>query len=483
MHTNQLSSLQHLPTAPFLLTVLASKNLISSISLEDIAPMLLQHLDLSNNRISNVSALGAVPSLTYLNLSANHISAISGFHSLTNLQTLKIANNSLLQVAPSTFAPSLQSLDVHSNGLADARQLVMCLRNLKILHSLIITQNPVEKVANFQVDVVAAAPSLKELNYLVIKQGFREELQLAAVTGIVDDASQRLKLGYVRAIEREQQRLQQCINSTKLKETFYEKAFEGYKKKLEAEFGAAIHRVQNLSTDAVASSRYDAVGVAQEAAAVVNSFAQASNATGDFGRAVASDVFAQSSNASADTLPAAPVPLKLRSFDADKEAAIFDLSSGGLLDDNDDDTDAFPEIDTSATIPLTTSHTLESKAASSASAASPRLTPALSFAFAAPAHSSSTGAVASSSSTAVPSSVPAPLAAQRPAQRPRPLSPKPASVKALRTQDSATMLPTLAASSAVPAPAALQPSPSSANANPVASQETAVRASSSCVMM
>lgn len=160
---------------------------------------------------------------------------------------------------------------------------------------------------------------------------------------------------------------------------------------LEAEFGAAIHRVQSLSTDAVASSRYDAVGVAQEAAAVVNSFAQASNATGDFGRAVAFDVFAQSSNASVDTLPAAPVPLKLRSFDADKEAATFELGTGGLLDDNDDDTDAFPEIDTSATIPLATSHTSESKAASSASAASPRLTPALSFAFAAPAHSSSTG--------------------------------------------------------------------------------------------
>ena len=474
---NQLTSLKHLPAAPFLLTVLASKNLVSSISPEDIAPMQLRYLDLSNNRIFNASALAAIPSLTFLNVSANHITAVNGFHALTNLQTLKIANNSLIHLSSSTFSPSLQTLDMHSNGLSDARELVMCLRNLKNLHSLIITQNPVEKVANFQVDVVAAAPSLKELNYLVIKQGFREELQLAAVSGIVEDASQRLKLGYVRAIEREQQRLQQCINSTKLKETFYEKAFDGYKKKLEAEFGAAIHRVQSLSSDAATTGKYDTARVAQEAAAVMNSFAQASNATGDFGRAIASDVFAQSSNASVDTLPAAPAALKLRSFDAEKEAAIFELNSGATGVD-DDDTDAFPEIDISASVQPSISLKSDlqaNKAASSASAASPRLTPALSFAFAASAESTSNGTVASSSAAPAP----------RAAQRPRPLSPKPSSVKSLQSQHSAAVLPSVdatAAASAV-ASAAPQPLPPSADDGVAVPPQSTVRASSSCIMM
>jgi len=40
LHMNRLTSLQHLATGPFLLTVLASKNLISTLSIDDI--MLLQ---------------------------------------------------------------------------------------------------------------------------------------------------------------------------------------------------------------------------------------------------------------------------------------------------------------------------------------------------------------------------------------------------------------------------------------------------------
>jgi uncharacterized protein YifE (UPF0438 family) len=458
------------------------------LSFEDIAPLQLRHLDLSNNRLSNVSALAALPSLTSLNLSANQITSISGFQALTNLCTLKIANNSLIRLGHATFASSLQALDAHGNGLADARDVVLCLHNLKNLHSLTITQNPVEKVANFQVDVVAAAPSLKELNYLVIKQGFREELELAAVNGIVEDASQKLKLGYLRAVEREQQRLLQCISSTRLKETFYEKAFDGYKKKLEAEFGAAIHRVQGLSSAAVASGDYDTVRVAQEAAAVMQSFAHSSNATGDFGRAIASDVFAHSSNVSTDAVLTAPPPLLLRSFDASKEAAIFELSSSDVADD--DGADFFPEAEFSAGLQSSASQTSsESKAAPSTSASSPRLGTLPSLAQSSPTNPIITsGAAAPPSSAIMPSTAPvaaAPVsaAAQRPPPRPRPLSPKPSSVKALpvRSQDFAAspkLLPTPAAS----ATSVMQPLPENSTA-PVPREQNAAPASKSCVCM
>jgi uncharacterized protein YifE (UPF0438 family) len=482
---NQLTSLSHLTTAPFLLTVLASKNLISSLSFEDIVPLQLRHLDLSNNRLCNVSALAALPSLTSLNLSANQITAISGFQSLTNLCTLKIANNSLIRLGQATFASSLQALDARGNGLADARDVVLCLHNLKNLHSLTITQNPVEKVANFQVDVVAAAPSLKELNYLVIKQGFREELQLAAVSGIVEDASQKLKLGYLRAVEREQQRLLQCINSTRLKETFYEKAFDGYKKKLEAEFGAAIHRVQGLSSAAVASGDYDTVRVAQEAAAVMQSFAHSSNATGDFGRAIASNVFAHSSNVSTDAVLVAPPPLRLRSFDASKEAAIFELSSDVV---DDDGADFFPEAEFSSGLQSSASQTSsESKAAPPTSASSPRLGTLPSLAPYSPTNPIiNSGAAAPPSSAIMPSTAPvaaAPVsaAAQRPPPRPRPLSPKPSSVKALRSQDFAAS-PKPLLTPAASATSVMQPLPENSTA-PVPGEQNAAPASKSCVLM
>lgn len=485
---NQLTSLEHLSEAPFLQTVLASKNLISSLSVNDLAHMQLQHLDLSNNRIADASAITTLPSLTFLNLSANTLTAITGFHVLTNLVSVKLANNCLLRLGPSAFAPSLQTLDAHGNGLADARDLVACLRGLTNLHALTITQNPVEKVANFQVDVVAAAPSLKELNYLVIKQGFREELQLAAVTGIVEDASQRLKFGYLRAVEREQQRLQQCITSSKLKEAFYEMAFEGYKKKLESEYGAAIYRVQKLSSDAAASGNYDTARVAQEAVAVVHSFAHASSATGDFGRAVAADVFAQASSASVDALPSAPAPLMLRSFDACKEAAIFELSD--VVEDGSEND--FPEVDlcvpSSAVAPLTDSHgSFQANTDSIPSESSPSLAPAISLAITAPTQLSSTAAISASSSAVNPPFAPSASAVPRPAQRPRPLSPKPSSVKAPRAQESSAVARNPAAfaepSVAVAASSLPQPSPRGSGEGVVAAQQSTVRASSSCAVM
>jgi hypothetical protein len=292
----------------------------------------------------------------------------------------------------------------------------------------------------------------------------------------------------MRAVEREQQRLQQCINSAKLKETFYEKAFEGYKKKLESEFGAAIYRVQNLSSDAVASGNYDTGRVTQEAAAVMHSFAQASSATGDFGRAVAADVFAQASYASVDALPNAPAPLMLRSFDAGKEAAVFELSD--VLED--DGADDFPEVDvsipSSSVAPLSDSLiSSAAKAASTPSASNLPLTPAISFAAAAPTQLSSAAVVSSSSSSVAASSTPSASAVLRPAQRPRPLSPKPSSVKALRSQDASAVArnpPALAASSvAVVTSSAPQPSPRGADDGLADHQQSAARASSSCAVM
>jgi hypothetical protein len=294
-------------------------------------------------------------------------------------------------------------------------------------------------------------------------------------------------LAYLRAVEREQQRLQQCINSTKLKETFYEKAFDGYKKKLESEFGAAIHRVQSLSTEAVASGDYDTARVAKRATAVMHDFAGASSATGDFGRAVASDVFAQSSSASVGTLPVAPPPLALRSFDASKHASIFELSSSDAFDD--DGADAFPEMDTSvfaAGANLSSSHIpSDAHAAATASSATPRLIPAITFAFAAPAQPNSTAAVESSSSIIAPSLSTAAAVAPLPAQPPRLSSPKPSPVKTLRRQDSAAVSPKLLASPAVAAsaPAAAQLSPQTASGTHAAPQQNAVGVSRSCSMM
>ena len=67
----------------------------------------LQTLDLSNNRVEDISFLSSMTSLQNLNLSNNQVEDISFLSSMTSLQNLNLSNN---QVEDISFLPSMTGL-------------------------------------------------------------------------------------------------------------------------------------------------------------------------------------------------------------------------------------------------------------------------------------------------------------------------------------------------------------------------------------
>ncbi len=112
-------------------------------------------LDLTQNDVTNATALAALPQLTSLNLSWNYVHDLAPLLSLTNLTALWLKANAL-ETAPSLgHMTRLARLDLADNRISDLGPLL----GLKSLQSLDVSGNP---VANL--DSLSGLTNLLELN-------------------------------------------------------------------------------------------------------------------------------------------------------------------------------------------------------------------------------------------------------------------------------------------------------------------------------
>ena len=110
-------------------TLNLSNNQISDISaLDDLTA--LHTLDLSNNSITYISALTDLTALETLDLSNNHISNIGALAGLTGLQTLDLSNNAVNNLSVLEYLANLQTLDLHDNDYLDDISPLASLTNL-----------------------------------------------------------------------------------------------------------------------------------------------------------------------------------------------------------------------------------------------------------------------------------------------------------------------------------------------------------------
>ena len=84
----------------------------------------VQNLDLSNNRITDITPLSTLKSLQTLDLSNNRITDIAPLSSLTNLQVLDLSNNQIADLTPLCSLWSLQALDLRNNPISDITPLL-----------------------------------------------------------------------------------------------------------------------------------------------------------------------------------------------------------------------------------------------------------------------------------------------------------------------------------------------------------------------
>ena len=113
----------------------------------------LTQLTLSNNSISDISAVSGLTNLTQLSLDDNNISDISAVSGLTNLRTLNLARNEIRYISVLSNLIKLTNLDLSHNEIRDFSVLSTLKTKLATLYldgSKIRTTDPLLPLTNLQ---------------------------------------------------------------------------------------------------------------------------------------------------------------------------------------------------------------------------------------------------------------------------------------------------------------------------------------------
>ncbi|MFA5069652.1 MAG: leucine-rich repeat domain-containing protein, partial [Candidatus Omnitrophota bacterium] len=112
----------------------------------------LQKLDLSDNRISDLSPLAGLINLHELYLDVNQISDLSPLEGMTNLQQLNLYNNQIIDLSPLAGLTDLQNLNFLLNNINDISPLagLTNLQNLILSCNQISDLNPLAGLTNLQ---------------------------------------------------------------------------------------------------------------------------------------------------------------------------------------------------------------------------------------------------------------------------------------------------------------------------------------------
>ena len=134
---------------------------------------LVQGIDLSSRKLSDISSLSFCSSLTILNLSSNCLSDITPLSKLHSLQILVLNSNSISELAPLSQLYQLNSLELAGNVLSYMGQFIH-LGSLVNLKQLLINDtrnqlsNPVCKQADYFQQVIEILPTLFNLDRIQI---------------------------------------------------------------------------------------------------------------------------------------------------------------------------------------------------------------------------------------------------------------------------------------------------------------------------
>lgn len=160
-----ISSLQGLEKCINLASVDLSHNRIT-----DLTPLAelknIQTLTLSDNQIENLEPLQKLTRLQYLQLDRNRISSLQGLSELENLRALYLAENQIEALSPLEKLTKLRSLHLDGNRIQDLQPLA----RLQWLSSLGLRRN--------QVRDLSPLAGLTELHYTFLEGNPLEDLSV-----------------------------------------------------------------------------------------------------------------------------------------------------------------------------------------------------------------------------------------------------------------------------------------------------------------
>ena len=175
-------------SAPFNANV---SNALSDISpLADLAA--LENLDLKGNAISDISALENLTNLERAQLQLNEISDISALENLTNLERLYLQTNEISDISALRDLTNLEFLSLSSNEISDVSPLVgltnlekLTLKNNSITNAVLLY--PLTQLnPPVDIDITVPVPVVVEVTDDNLASELREVLGLASDADIID---------------------------------------------------------------------------------------------------------------------------------------------------------------------------------------------------------------------------------------------------------------------------------------------------------
>ena len=105
----------------------------------------LTHLNLSNNKIRDISSLGELKNIQTLRLSENQISDISSLKKLKNIQELVLSSNQINDISPLRELKNIKTLDLCKNQIND----ISPLKELKNIIELDLRHNKIKQLSEW----------------------------------------------------------------------------------------------------------------------------------------------------------------------------------------------------------------------------------------------------------------------------------------------------------------------------------------------
>merc|ERR1719498_554922 len=156
---------------------------------------MLTTLRLDNNIIGKIENLDHLTNLTWLDLSFNNIKEMENLDGLTKLTDLSLYNNEIETIKGLGSCQKLNILSLGRNKINDLNQ-IQVLRDFKNLRCLCMEGNPVCKLDNYNMHVLAYLPQLKYRDYMLLD---KKEVKTAEETYQVDDLTELREQEQARA--------------------------------------------------------------------------------------------------------------------------------------------------------------------------------------------------------------------------------------------------------------------------------------------
>ena len=158
---NNLHQIGDLSAHSLLSTLLVEHNEIEEICGIDKC-YALSNVSISHNKLTKISGLEALP-IKQLDLSYNYIRKIENLQSLKCLQYINLGYNSIRSLRGLQDHELLEDINLRYNQILDPSE-VRYLRGLKLLRILNLEGNPIQEINDYRLSILFKIPALMELD-------------------------------------------------------------------------------------------------------------------------------------------------------------------------------------------------------------------------------------------------------------------------------------------------------------------------------